>query len=92
MKVACPLAVSVLGGAVKGVAPSKKVTVPVGVRLPDVGTTVAVKVSELKTNDGLVPVVSTNVVLVPTLLIVSIKAGEVLLSKLASPLYTAVML
>ena len=50
----------------KGVEPSRKVTVPVGVPEPEVGATIAVKVTELPWIDGLALLVS--VVEVPSLL------------------------
>ena len=73
-----------------GVAPSLKVTVPVGVPVPGaVGVTVAVKVTDWPKTEGLTE--ETPAVVVPALLTVCVKLGEVLVLKLASPLYTAVM-
>jgi hypothetical protein len=49
-KVATPLALS--AGAPRGVLPSKNVTVPVGVPVPEVGATVAVKVTVCPRGEG----------------------------------------
>src|SRR5438067_9897795 len=72
------------------VAPSLKVTVPVGVPTPgETAATVAVKVTDWPDTDGLVEEVSVVVVLAA--LTVCVKVEDVLEVKLASALYTAVM-
>src|SRR2546427_565056 len=72
------------------VAPSLKAIVPVGVPVPgDNAVTVAVKVTVCPVTDGLAEDMRT--VVVPALLTVWVKFGEVPGLKLPSPLYTAVM-
>jgi hypothetical protein len=87
-KVACPPeSVFVLSA----VAPSLKITVPVGV--PDPGTvalTVAVNVTDWPKTDGFAEDVAAIVLL--ALLTTCVKVGEVLVLKLVSPLYATVMM
>ena len=64
------------------VVPSRKVTVPVGVPVPDVGMTVAVKVTDWFRLDGLTEL--TTVIVVPVLT-TSLKTVDVLPAKLVSP-------
>ena len=72
------------------VAPSRKLTVLVGVPAPGAVTvTVAVKVTLWPKTDGFVPEVST--VLVEALLTTWLTAALVLVAKLASPTYAAVI-
>src|SRR6266404_5675800 len=81
---ACP-AVSVL--VANAVAPSLKVTVPVGV--PLVPLTAAVNVTDWPNTEGFSE--ELTVVVVEPLLTVCVNAAEVLLVKVASPLYTTVI-
>src|ERR1043166_1826924 len=75
----------------RAVAPSLKVTLPVGVPLPgELALTVAVKVTDWPYTEVLVE--EPRVVVVGSLFTCCVRAGElVLLLKLASPPYTAVM-
>jgi hypothetical protein len=68
----------------KVVDPSRKVTIPVGVRRDPTAVTVAVNVTVILKNEGLTDVV--RVVELDDLFTVWVIAGEVLLPKLASPL------
>src|SRR4030088_574961 len=71
--------------------PSWKVTVPVGVPEPGgLAVTVAVKVTLCPETDGLTEELSA--VVVGSWFTAWVRAAEVLVSKLASPLYMAVML
>lgn len=70
--------------------PFKKVTVPVGVPVPDEGTAVAVNVTFCPRTDGFGEDVS-DVVVAIRLLTVCVKTEEVLALSLGSPLYAAVM-
>jgi hypothetical protein len=69
--------------------PSLKVTVPVAVPAPVGAPSVAVKVTVCPTTEG--DGVAFTVVVVAVLLTTCEYAGEVLVAKLASPLYTAVI-
>ena len=72
------------------VAPSLKVTVPVGVPAPaPVGVTVAVKVTDCPNTDGLAE--EATAVALPLLFTVCVTVDEVLVVKLLSPPYTAVI-
>lgn len=72
------------------VAPSLKVTVPVGVPLPgEFALTVAVKVTDWPETDGFAEDVTD--VVVSSVLTVCVKAELVLVLKLPSPPYTAVI-
>src|ERR1043166_2233161 len=87
VELTCP-ALRVLGE--KAVAPSLKVTVPVGVPAPaPAGAMVAVNTTACPKTVGLVEEV--NVAVVSDLLTTWLKADDVLVLKLASPLYTAVI-
>ena len=67
------------------VAPSLKMTLPVGVPVPGAGTvTVAVNVTDCPEHDGLAE--EPRAVVVLALLIVCVKLVEVLVLKLPSPL------
>src|SRR2546427_649855 len=71
------------------VAPSLKVTVPVGVPVPGaVAVTVAVNVTDWPETDGFGD--ETTALEVLALLTVWVRLAEVLVLKLPSPLYTAV--
>jgi len=72
-----------------GTLPSKKVTVPVA----DAGATPAVKVSAAPNTEGLAPVLKTTVVaeFAFGLLMVWVRAVDTAASKVASPLYCAMM-
>src|SRR5689334_15022701 len=72
------------------VAPSLKVTVPVGVPLPGAtALTVAVIVTDWPNTDGFTE--DASAVVLPALLTFCVKAEEVLVAKLVSPPYTAVI-
>ena len=72
------------------VAPSLKMTVPVGVPLPgETALTVAVKVTDCPNTDGLAD--EATVVLLLAWLTVCVRTDEVFVLKLLSPLYTAVI-
>jgi hypothetical protein len=74
----------------RAVAPSLKVTVPVGVPLPgEAALTVAVNVTDCPKTVGLVELLSAVVLL--SWLTVCVSADDVLVLKLPSPLYTAVI-
>jgi len=73
-------------------APSLNVTVPVGVPAPGAtAATVAVKVSDWPKTDGFGPVVRATVVVVLAWFTTWVRVLEVLVPKLASPPYTAVI-
>jgi hypothetical protein len=75
------------------VAPSRKVTVPVGVALPDAGDTVAVKVMLVPLTALVDEALSAvEVATAMTGFTVTLTAGDVLALKLVSPGYTAVKL
>jgi hypothetical protein len=87
-KVAWPEAFSVLVPSV--VAPSRNVTVPPGVPAPGaLAVTVAVNVTACPNTEGLAEAVT--IVLVPSALTVCASAADVLVLKLVSPPYTAVI-
>ncbi len=87
MKVAWPPLSGLVANAVE---PSLKVTVPVGVPLPEPeALTVAVKVTTCPYTDGLAE--EARAVVLPDLLTVWLRVEEVLPLKLSSPLYTAVI-
>ena len=75
------------------VVPSLNVTIPVGVPVPEVGATVAVKVTDWPNTDGSAEELRVVAVGVKgAVLTVSDTAVEVDVAKLASPKYTAVKL
>ena len=74
----------------RAVVPSMNTTLPVGTPTPGLtALTVAVKVTLWPNKEGLVAEVT--LVLLPALLTVCVTAPDVLVLKLASPLYTAVI-
>jgi hypothetical protein len=73
------------------VDPSKKVTVPVGVPVPDNGETVAVKITGCPNVEGLSELTTVVVVARPGVFTNWLIAAEVLFAKLPSPPNTAVI-